>query len=323
MDGKRLILEKSNMVHLALILSVSIILIVAMVASSTFVRAGEDEEVVVPEWYEGDSWEYEIRERLAPEMTLVTESEKEVIGERNYEVDIVEGGIETYESYVVEEKHVREVEEDEDDDEDMEDITGEFGYTKDTLSPITTQPHGDVLGVYHPPLRELDFPFSVGDNWTYDEGYFLEEQPGDDPAEPVRYIIQYQGKVEEKVTRNVNGNNVEAYMVNFTILAEDLDAHEDPLEWRRQEIYFSPEVKNVIHREMYQTMNIPEDEGVEEGFAREENVGNETLVTYDIEEYEPQNGEGETSLLGFGIILLIIGVVGASFVIYKKVKSPD
>lgn len=317
--------DRSGLFRFTLVLSVSIMLLVPMAVSSSFVRADEndDEEVKVPEWYEGDTWQYEVRERVTPEMTMLTEIEKEVIDERNYEIDIVEGGTEAYESYVTEERHVREVEEEGEEDEELEgEERGEFGYTKDTLSPITTQPHGQVMGVYHPPLRELDFPFSVGDNWTYDEGYFLEEQPGDEPLAPARLIIQYQGRVEEKVTRNVNGNSVEAYMVNFTILAENLEEEETPLEWRRQEIYFSPEVKNVIHREMYQTMNLPEDEYGDEALAREENVGNETLTDYEVQEHEPEDEDDDTSILGVGIVFLIVGISIATIYVYKKVKEP-
>ncbi|MEF8874296.1 MAG: hypothetical protein V5A88_06455 [Candidatus Thermoplasmatota archaeon] len=321
MDGKRVkeMFDRSSMISIILVLLVAVVLLVPNTASPTLVSAEEnDEEVKVPEWYEGDSWEYKVKEKLAEGMTLLTEVEKEVIGEKKYKINIVEGGTETYESYVLEERHDREVEEE---DKELEDIKGEFGYTKDKLSPITTQPTGQNLSVYYPPLKELDFPFSVGDNWSYDEGYFLEKQSEDDPLEPARNIIKYQGRVEEKVTRDVNGKSLETYMVNFTILAEDLNADENPLRWRRQEIYFSPEVKNVVHKEMYETRRLPEEDYGDEAIAREENVGNETLVDYDVQPYEPENEDGEESLLGVGIILLIIGITTATLYFYKKVKT--
>lgn len=314
--------DKSGVLALVLVLSVSLILVVPTGISPTFASAGEDGETVeAPEWYEGDTWEYEIKETIAPEITMFTEVEKEVIDEKNYEIDIVEGEKEDYPSYVVEERHVRETEGDAEEIEEGE-IKGSFGYTMDTLSPITTQPYGDVLGVYYPPLRELDFPFSLGDNWTYEgdeAGYFLEEQPGDTPLEPARNIIQYQGRVEEKVTRDVSGNSVDTYMINFTVLAEDLETGE--VQWRRQEIYFSPEVKNVVHREMYETRLIDEDEAPDDPFPHEEGTGNETLVDYEVQEYEPENGDGDESLLGVGIIILMIGVGTATLYIHKKVKG--
>lgn len=308
-------LGKSDIVGITLVLAISLILIVPSATFPSVTAEENDEEVEVPEWYEGDSWQYEVRETLAEGFTAITRVEKEVITEKvNYQFDIQEAGEETYESYEVMEKHIPQEDEDE-----LEEIEGAFGYTRDTLSPIMTHPHGQVRSFYYPPLRELDFPFSIGDHWTYEEGYFLEEQT-DGPAEPTRHIIRYEGRVEERVTRHVNGRAFDSYMVNFTILAEDLDADEYPLEWRRQEIYFSPEVKNVIHRDFYETRNLPEDEGREEAFAREENLGNETLL--DFTHVEPQEDDDqEASLLGVGVVLVIIGVTTASFYVYKKLKG--
>jgi len=110
-------------------------------------------------------------------------------------------------------------------------------------------------------------------------------------------------------------------MINFTIFARDLDPDEEHAELRREEIYYAPEVKNVIHREMYQTMRVPDDyEGpVEEDEVHEEWVGNETLIDYSLEADENDQQEDETSMIGVWVVLAFFGT--ASIITYKKTKD--
>jgi len=296
-----------------IVVAVVVLLIGTLVFPSLTVLADDDdEEVGVPQWNEGDRWRY--RDEIPmPEMgPLETVIEREVTNDHVQVNAHGEGGErESYDTYEVRETHNPE------DDEKWE---ADFYYWKDNLAQIYNDPEGQVPSAYHPPIVELDFPLYVGKEWDGEARYF--ENPGDpDEGEHPEADREYAfwGRVENKTTIEIGIGEFETYMVNLTVIAYDPDTEDAQL--HRYETYYSPEVKNRVYTDIFETRALPEDQtGPGDIEYDEAPIGNETLLEFDVEPYEPSDGR-EESLLGVGIVLLIIGVGSASFYIYKKVKS--
>ncbi len=320
---------KDNHALPVFILVVAIILVVPVFTPSFTASADDtDDKAELPEWYEGDVWEYEMREEIAHNLTYLTDVKKEVVDERG-EVNIKENGDEgeTYETYVVSETHVRSYEEK---DERIGNIEGEFHYTKEHLSPVYTNPEEAIASFYYPPIEELNFPLSVGKNWSGGgdkDIYFFEDnttEENDEPLEPSKEVHEFYGEVEEKVTKEVKAGTFDTFLVNLTVLGEDLEKEENPLELKRFEIYYSPEVKNIIHRNIYETRRVPDDYGGPgggsgESMVWEEETGTESLVRYDLEpeSAHPNDNNGDSPFLSTGtMVLAIMGT--ALFYRYKK-----
>ncbi len=317
-------IDKGLMLYITILFVASILMVSTSSPSfSALVSAEDADEEEVPEWYKGDKWTYQMREPFQEGIEIVTEVEKEVVDEMELEVDVIgdERG-EIYETYVVEERHVRELEDEEEDEpiDDFPEIKSEFCYTKEHLSPIFTHPEGAPRSFYYPPIIEMDFPLHVGKEWIVEEGGFFEDtNPDEDEAiEPSREVLWYNGTVEERVTKEVPaGEFDDVFLINLTIIGRDLETDIDPLEYKRFEIYYSPEVKNIIHRDIYETRRVPEDE---DDMGWEESVGTETLLDYYVQD-EPPEGNGdndgvETPFLGAGTMVLL--VLGAASIYYFK-----
>ncbi len=321
------------------ILLFSVVVSLPLSISST---AEEDQEYEAPEWKAGDRWEYDVTEPTPedPDLWVTTRIEQEVMGDAEIEVEDLDGGEteEVLEVYWVEEtqraQDMRGDEMDEQQDEDEEiTMTAERGFTRDNLFPAYTDSHNPNIweSYYYPPLVELDFPLSIGDEHSSTEGTLYEVDPETDEVVARINIIQYQTKVEERVTKDINGEQVDALRVNFSYMGELIDddnPEEGTTQWRREEIYYSPDIKNVVHRERYETRAIPPEEipgepGYEDEFyAREASMGNESLVGYYLEE---RRGEAD-ELLSAGELLGVIGliVVGASSIyVIKRWRSPE
>jgi len=316
------------------VLVVTAILVGSLVTPSFTALADDDEEKIeVPKWNAGDRWRYSDKipmpaaeEGPDPGDDLVLETLMDMeVTEENYDEDFEitlrgpDGQEKTYETYKVRETH--------NPDDPEERWEADFYYWKENLAIIHNDPEIQVPSVYHPPIVELDFPLYEGKEWSTDPGFdshyelarFFEDPDQEDYPEPDREYA-YFGRVEGRTSRDIGYETVETYMVNLTVLA--YDPLTDDAQLHRYEKYYSPEVKNVVHVDIYEVRRMPEDHDlvdIEEDI-REEPVGNQTLLEYDVEPYEPTE-EREESLLGVGIVLVIIGVGTASFYIYKKVKS--
>jgi len=326
------------------VLGVVVLLVLSLITPSfTAVAADEGEDKVgVPEWKAGERWKYSDRIPMpgdpgadpGEDDYIETIVEMEVT-EDNFEEDFEvtahgpDGEKKTYETYRVKETH------NPDDPENRFEV--DFYYWKENLAMIYNDPEGQVPSAYHPPVVELDFPLYVGKEWSTDPGYdshydlgrYFEDPPdlddlddGQDYPEPTREYA-YFGRVEEKTAREIalerGTKEFETYMVNLTILA--YDEMRDEAQLHRYEMHYSPEVKNLVHTDIFEVRAMPDDQGIgDHDDFREAPVGNETLLGYDAEPYEPAE-EAEESLLGVGIVLVIIGVGTASIYIYKKVKS--
>jgi len=331
MDRLRQLLKDNRGFKVVTVISVSLLLIGAMVFSFSLASADEHQdelgEVEAPEWKEGYSWTYKMREPVWEDMTWISEIEREVVNTNSrFSIDVVDSDRgDSFDTYQIDERWVVDEE-----GEDRDHIQTENHFTKDKLSRTFTNPVDGWASFYYPPIIELNFDptLSVGDYWIEDEGWFFEtpDVETEDELEPIREIVEYAGEVEGQETKAVEVGGTrrefETLMINFTIFARDLDPDEEHAELRREEIYYAPEVKNVIHREMYQTMRVPDDyDGPgDEDQVKESWVGNETLIDYSLEADGDGPQESE-SMLGVWVVLAIVGVGVASIVVYKKTKS--
>lgn len=276
-------------------------------------KSEENSKAEVPEWKKGDEWEYKLREPYPGGMTAITKLQKEVTKEKvEINVDEVEGGGETYKAYETTEKRLIRNQSSDPDGENVTEVTGKYHYTKDHLSPIYNHPEGKVASFYYPPIKEMNFPLKVGKNWSSTEGWYFENR--DPPVEPSMEIVKYQGRVEEKITKEVEAGEFEVFKINMTILGNKLE--DDELQLKRYEIFYSPEVKNIIHREMYQTKRLPPDYQIGDKVLYENSVGNETLLSYNLEPRDDDNSN-QSPFLGAGP--LFFAIVGTSiFYFYKN-----
>lgn len=305
-----------------LVVSVIVILlssIVLAVPLSFEGMAEEDEEYEAPEWKEGDRWEYESR-GPAPgaEGWIKTTFTFEVLDE-NYEVepyDLEDGSrADPIDTYLVEETQYVEDEE----------ISIQHQYTKENLIPAYHHeiPDRQPASYWYPPIPELDFPLRVGNNWTSTENIFYEVDPETGEPEMKMEMIKSEGRVEDRVTKNIGGDEVEAIKVNFSYMGGLVD--EDSTMWRRDMIYYSPEVKNIIRRERFETRaipdeEIPEDPGGDFFVGKEGPIGNETLTNYELQEREDEDVDPRVSLPNAWQMLGIVGliVVGLTSIHYFK-----
>ncbi len=235
----------------------------------------EEDEVEVPKWNEGYRWRYRENIPVAGVSDIETEFEKEVTDESS-EVNVHGPNVDgkTYETYQVRETH--------NPDDPDEKIEIDSYQWKENLAEIYNDPEYSVPSAYHPPIVELDFPLSVGKEWDGEARYF--EDPGDPEKEPEPdREYEYMGKVEDRTVKEIDIGEFETYMVNLTVLAYDPDEEEMQLHLR-YEMYYSPEVKNVVHTDIFEKRRVPEEDEY-----LEEQVGEETLVDYNLEtdEREP------------------------------------
>jgi len=246
----------------------------------------EEDKVEVPEWNEGDRWRY--KESIPmPEMPdFETEFEKEVTDE-NSKVNFnwSDEDEKTYETYQVKETI------NPDDPEEKTEI--DFYHWKENLAEIYNDHEDSLSSAYHPPIVELDFPLYVGKEWEGEARYF--EDPGDSEKEPEPdKNFAFWGTVENRMSVDTGvGEFEDTYMVNLTVLQYvEEDGHEVLEELRRFEIYYSSEVKNIVHQDNYDIREVPDDyegPGEDEDF-NEDWVGNETLIDYDLETIEEDDG---------------------------------
>jgi len=251
----------------------------------------EEEKIGVPEWNEGDKWRYSDKVPMpGGDQMIETITEMEVTDEN---VDInaswATEGEEIYKTYEVSETRNPDAPEEEQSKIDIY-------YTKDNLAQVYNDPESSVPSAYHPPIVELDFPLYVGKEWSTDSGYdnqydlarYFEDPPdpeeGKNPEPDREYA--FLGRVENKTTKEIElekGFKVfETYMVNLTVLAHDKETTE--IELTRYEMYYSPEVKNLVHIDIFEVRQMPEDQKIGDGFdIRENPIGNKTLVDYNIE----------------------------------------
>lgn len=327
--------------HLCLIfviLAITILLIGSLTPLSMKAMAAEDDEddkVEIPEWNEGDKWRYSDKVPMPNEASPDPSEHEEIetimvqeVTDANVEVNAhgENGETKTYETYQVKETH------NPDDPENK--WTGDFYHWKENLAQVYNEPEDTSPSAYHPPIVEFDFPLRVGKEWSTDSGYdnqydlseYFEDPPDPDDEGYPEADKQYAflGRVENKTTKEVELDRgvkeFETYLVNLTVLGYDLN--EDKAELTRYEMYYSPEVKNIVHTDIFGVRQMPEDQTIgDEREIRENAIGNETLLEYEHATDNPDDeGEG-ISMLGIGVVLLILGVGTASFYVYKKVKS--
>ncbi|MBS3781547.1 MAG: hypothetical protein KGY68_02935 [Candidatus Thermoplasmatota archaeon] len=325
---------KDNLGLTFAILAVTILLIGSLTPLSMTATAAEDdgeEEVGVPEWNEGDKWRYSDKVPMPNEASpdpgddkvIETIMEKEVTDE-NFRVNAYGPGGEkkTYETYQVREIH--------NPDNPENRWEGDFYYWKDNLAQVYNNPEGNVPSAYHPPIVDLDFPLYVGKKWSTDKEYdlarYFEGPPDPDDVDEGEYPepdreYAFLGRVENRTTKEIElekgVKEFETYMVNLTLVGYDREGGKTEI--TRYEMYYSPEVKNIVHTDIFGVRRMPEDYSVGDD-VMENFIGNETLLGFEADPYNPDD-EGEPSLLGVGIVLLILGVGTASFYVYKKVRS--
>jgi len=295
------------------VLSIVLLLIGSMVAPSFTAVAEENDgvKVEVPQWKVGYTWTYQEKIPM-PEMGHIeSDIELKVTAEREEFVNI---GVEDGEDLIYDTYEVVGTMEGEEGPMEIK-----FQYTQENIAEVYNDPDWDVPSAYVPPIVMMDFPLYVGKEWDDDETFYYINPEEEGFTEPKRHYW-YMGRVEEEVTREVNSEEFETYMINLTVGGEDLDG--DSAVLNRYELYYSPEVKNVVHKDMYAVQRLPDDYGGpgDGDEVREEWTGNETLLDYSLEADEEEE-EVETSLLGVGVVLVIIGVGTASFIVYKKVKT--
>ncbi len=304
-----------NNLGLSMAVLAVVILLIGSLASPFFTVLGaedDEEKVEAPKWLEGDMWTYQNSMpmpggELGKEL-VETKVEMEVTnvnGEVN--IDVEDEDEVTYETYVVEETQIG---------EDDEPWMIDFHYSKENLAIIYNHPEEDVASGYHPPIVELDFPLYEGKEWGPEEARFFGDVHDEGFAEADR-IYNYEGKVEELVTKEVVGEQFETYMVNLTIAGQDLIEGDAKL--MRYEMYYSPEVKNIVHSDIFETMRV-EDEDIEDDYLEQE-IGNETLLEYQVTHEDPDTDEDESPFLSPGTALLII--VGTSLIYHYNKKYSD
>ncbi len=294
----------------SIVLAVVVLLVLSVTTPSFTALADEEEEV--PEWEKGYRWRY--RESIPmPDMPddIETEFEMEVVGDGRVNIPVEGGDDISDDTYEVKET----VDLDEDNQTEIE-----FHYRKDDLAQLYNNPEYDIDSGYAPAIVRLDFPLWVGKEWNGDARRFL--NPVEDPELDKNF--GFWGNVENRTSVDTGAGEFEdTYMVNLTVLQYVEEGGEDVIEEvRRFEIYYSPEVKNIVHQDNYATREVPDDyEGPGEGEDfKEDWVGNETLIDYSLEADEEEEEE-EASFVGVGIFLVIIGAGTASFYVYKKVKK--
>jgi len=301
--------NKGNILKISVIFVSFAMVTMGFVHISTDISSADDDEVVeAPEWKQGYRWEYEARMDPDPDEWR-TFSETVISTNVPVEPDHPEEDVEYEESYHVARQGERRL---------------DYYYEKDSLSLILEDPEGGGMTFFHPPRADFNFPFQVGDTWNRTTHEFYEDRDGD--VHGPESILFYNGTVEKQTTVGETRDNPfvgsddipldeesELYKLNVSISAKE----EDEDEWTlgRIEYYYSPEVKNDVLTMMWQTRLD------EHGLPDERLSGNEVLQGFELEEEEVDLGDEETSMLGFGVVLLIIGVATASFFVYKKVKS--
>ncbi len=296
--------------HLGLsfvVLAVVFLLIGSMVVPSFTAAADEEDEETAPEWVEGDMWRYEELTPM-PEEDIIIEFERRVTDESRIIMPTEDGGEESFDTYVVTETIYHE-----DGGQNRTDIH----FWEDNLAEIYNIPHEDENRLptgYAPPVVELDFPLWEGKEWSGEARFFVNPENRDD-SEPDRKYA-YEGGVENITTKEIGiGEFEETYMINLHVEQYREEDGQTVIEQvRRYEIYYSPDVRNIIHKDIFETQYWEEEDEY-----REEWIGEETLVAYDLEPVEDDDEE-EASLLGVGVFLVIIGVGTAIFTVYKKVK---
>ncbi len=304
------------------IYSVSIVVFILLVGSislSTSTIFGDDngdDEVEVPKWYEEDTWTYSDKIPMPEVGHVETVVDLEVIDEDGKVRIGREDGEDVYDSYVVRATPSDEGEE----EEEFEEI--EFRHWKENLAEVYHHELGQEEVAYNPPIINFDFPLYEGKEWDNNQieetVRFYSGLEGEEPADPQRYYW-YSGRVEETgVMKEVPAGEFETYMINLTVNGFEFEGQdvEDAI-LKRYEIYYSPEVKNAVFTEVYETRRIegaPIDIPDEEDPIHEDSIGNETLIDYDVTHEDTD--DDEIPLFNAGFLLLII--VGAGLLYHKK-----
>jgi len=284
-----------------------------------------EEEIAVPEWNEGDKWRYSYNGQ-----TII---EREVT-DKNVEINAswANEDKKIYETYEVRETH--------NPDNSADRWEADVYYSNDSLAEVYRSPveEGEVDSAYHPPIIELDFPLYVGKVWSTDSGYdnqydtakYFEDPPdpedGENPEPDREYA--FVGQVENKTTRRVNlekgTKEFETYMVNLTILSYDYEQNKTQL--NRYEMYYSPEVKNLVHTDIFEFRRMPEGQNVGDNTdIRRELVSNITLQEYDIEIVEEEQEHNSSLLADYCwliMIFMIIAVIVIGIAIAWSKKKP-
>lgn len=297
-----------------IVFTVVVLLVLSVISPSFTALADEEEEV--PEWKKGYRWRYKETVPMPDMEDMENEFEMEVVGESKVNIPVEGGDDISDDTYVVDET----LNPGEDNETDIR-----FHYRKDDLAELYNEPEpeDDVSSGFAPAIVRLDFPLQVGENWTGDAKRYLHPEEDAD----LEKSFAYSGTVENRTSvKSGMGEFEDTYMVNLEVWQYKEEGGEKVLEAvRRFEVYYSPEVKNVVHQDSYETKEVPDDHtGPGSGQDYEEEwIGNETLLEYSLKA-EEENGDGDeedASLMGVGVVLLIIGVGTASIYVYKKVKN--
>lgn len=307
-------LDDHHPIGLVLVSAVISVLLFSTFVPVINVSANENEDSAeVPKWQEGDRWVYQDRIPVAEIGEQVTDIEREVVGEAELNFEVIDDDDASYETYQVEE-----IQRNRDNPENETLI--EFYHCKDTLAEIANDPQIEDMGMSarHPPMIEMDFPLEVGREWGVDEGrYFENVLSGDDNEPDTEYV--FQGRVEDRVDKTVEAGEFEqTYMVNFTYMARDM--RDGSTEWHRWEMYYSPEVRNVVHIDRFETREHEEESYGDDAPLIEQPVGNETLMDYELQEIE-ENGDDdeETPFLGTpGVLLIAVGTASLYYINKKR-----
>jgi len=255
-------------------------IILLLITSVRLVAVGgeaieEEDKVEVPEWNEGYQWRYREKIPMPEYGNLETEFEKEVTDENvaiSFHIEDEEE--ETYETYEVRETH--------NPDDPEEKVEIDSYHWKENLAEIYNDPEDTLSSAYHPPIVELDFPLYVGKEWEGEARYFEDLGDPEEEPEPDREY-EYMGKVENRTVKEIDIGEFETYMVNLTVTACD----ENETQINRYEMYYSPEAKNVVHTDFFESRIVPDDEEDDEYI--EEWIGEKTLIDYNFaaDEREP------------------------------------
>lgn len=121
---------------------------------------------------------------------------------------------------------------------------------------------------------------------------------------------------EEKPTITVNGEKYDTYKLNVNFTA--VGGNED---WSlgRIEYYYSPEVKNTVLKNIYETRKDPQTDQLQE-----RHMGNEELLDYEIQEGSDGDKDEKGLILSNPMFLILVGlVVGTAVIYFYKKGQPE
>lgn len=285
----------SSTVKIGVIIVSFTIIMMALLQLPTGISSAEENSDLLeaPNWHEGDKWVYEA-------VFGTGEDERQEFTERIEATDVPIDPDFPGEDVSYDETYhlVRE----------GENKLNRY-YDKDSLSMVFEDGEGSTASFYHPPRRQFNFPFEVGDQWnqTTDEYVGSLDDAADFEHETT---FRFAGTVENYTTVKVKNAEYDAYKLNVTIINRE---GEDELSWGRIEYYYSPEVKNTVKTVMHELRLDPRTDQPDERIT-----GVELLLNYELQEGNDDQ-DGELPFLGTGLIALI--AVGTAY--FYKVRKPD